>query len=78
MTAKTMTRAGQIFNRYLGVATHFPPDLMRVTHAHPLNPAALAFVPFGIELARVRVQAPCTSALAPHLPIFSPGLIRVT
>ncbi len=34
--------------------THSP-DLMRVTHAHPLNPAALAFVPFGIVLVRVRV-----------------------
>ncbi len=33
----------------------FSPDLMRVTHAHPLNPAALAFVPFGIVLVRVRV-----------------------
>ena len=33
----------------------FPPDLMRVTHAHPLNPAALAFVPFGVVLVRVRV-----------------------
>ncbi len=30
---------------------------MRVTHAHPLNPAALAFVPFGIVLVRVRVFA---------------------
>ena len=34
----------------------FPPDLMRVTHAHPLNPAALAFVPFGIVKVRVRVS----------------------
>jgi hypothetical protein len=33
----------------------FSPDLMRVTHAHPLNPTALAFVPFGIVLVRVRV-----------------------
>ena len=29
---------------------------MRVTHAHPLNPAALAFVPFGIVLVRVQVR----------------------
>ncbi len=28
---------------------------MRVTSARPLNPAALAFVPFGIVLVRVRV-----------------------
>ena len=29
---------------------------MSVTHAHPLNPAALAFVPSGIVLVRVRVR----------------------
>ena len=29
---------------------------MRVTHAHPLNPAALALVPSGIVLVRVRVH----------------------
>ena len=34
----------------------FSPDLMRITHARPLNPAALAFVPFGIVLVRVRVR----------------------
>ncbi len=34
----------------------FSPDLMRVTHAHPLNPEALAFVPFEIVLVRVRVR----------------------
>ena len=34
----------------------FSPDLMRITHAHPLNPAAMAFVPFGIVLVRVRVR----------------------
>jgi hypothetical protein len=34
----------------------FSPDLMRVTYAHPLNPAALAFVPSGIVLVRVRVR----------------------
>ncbi len=26
----------------------FSPDLIRVKHARPLNPVALAFVPFGI------------------------------
>ncbi len=31
---------------------------MRVTHAHPLHPAVLAFVSFGIVLVRVRVRAP--------------------
>ncbi len=36
----------------------FSPDLMRVTHAHPLHPAAQAFVPFGIVLVRVRVRPP--------------------
>jgi hypothetical protein len=35
----------------------FSPDLMRVTHAHPLKPAALAFVPFVIVLVRVRVRS---------------------
>ncbi len=35
---------------------------MRVTHAHPLNPAALAFVPFGIVLVRVRVRLIAGSA----------------
>ncbi len=34
----------------------FPPDHMRVTHAHPFNPAAWAFVPFGIVLVRFRVR----------------------
>jgi len=29
---------------------------MHVTHARPLHPAALAFVPFGIVLVRVRVR----------------------
>ena len=38
--------------------TPFSPGLMRVTHAHPLNPAALAFVPFGVVLVRVRVRVP--------------------
>ncbi len=33
----------------------FSPDLRRVTHARPLNPAALAVVPFGIVRVRVRV-----------------------
>ena len=32
----------------------FSPDHMRVTRALPRNPAALAFVPFGIVLVRVR------------------------
>ncbi len=33
----------------------FSPDLMRVTHARPLNPAAQNFGPFEIVLIRVRV-----------------------
>ena len=32
------------------------PDLTRATRARPLHPAALAFVPFGIVLVRVRVR----------------------
>jgi len=31
------------------------PDLIRATHARPLHPAALASVPFGFVLVRVRV-----------------------
>ena len=40
------------------LAPHLPfsPDLMRVTYACPLDIAALAFVPFGIALVRVRVR----------------------
>ena len=35
---------------------HLPSLLTeRATHAHPLHPAALAFVPYGIVLVRVRV-----------------------
>ena len=41
----------------------FSLDLMRITHAHPLNPEALAFVPSGIVLVRVRVR---DAALASH------------
>ena len=33
----------------------FSPEFMRVTHAHSLNPAALAFVLLGLVLVRVRV-----------------------
>ena len=29
----------------------------RATHAHPLHPAELASVPYGIALVRVRVQS---------------------
>ena len=49
-----------LFNRLalvrLPSTSPFSPDLIRVTHARPLNPAALAFVPFGLVLVRVRVQ----------------------
>jgi hypothetical protein len=38
---------------------HLPSLLTeRATHAHPLHPAALAFVPYGIVLVRVRVPFP--------------------
>ncbi len=32
------------------------PDLIRVTHARPLNPKGMAFVPFGVVLVRIRVR----------------------
>ena len=42
------------------LALHLPPspipDLTRTSRARPPNPAALAFVPFGIVLVRVRVR----------------------
>ena len=39
------------------------PDLIRATHARPLHPAALASVPFGIVLVRVRVRDSTSSCL---------------
>ena len=50
---------------------------MRVTHAHPLNPAALAFVPFGIVLVRVRVPRHLTFDLFTnynHTPAYAWGV----
>ena len=54
---------GVVRERLLCDALHFcarptpplSPDLIRATHARPLHPAALASVPFGIVLVRVRV-----------------------
>ena len=51
------------------------PDLMRVTHARPLNPAELAFVPFEVVLIRLLVLA---LLRLPHTCPFSPDLMRVT
>ncbi len=45
--------------QYTARLPHTPPSRLTscalLTHAHTLNPAALAFVPFGIVLVRVRV-----------------------
>ena len=48
-------------------------DHTRVSHAHarPLHPAALAFVPYGIVLVRVRVR-PNTTRTRLHVPAATP------
>ena len=43
---------------YTTAIAHAPSHLTeRATHAHPLHPAALASVPYGIVLVRVRVRS---------------------
>ena len=43
--------------------------LIRVAHAHPLHPAELAFVSYGIVLVRVRVRVRSALFRSPCLPV---------
>ena len=53
------------------------PDLIRATHARPLHPAALASVPFGIVLVRVRVLSQSNEAEAQlYIKTRHPGFVN--
>ena len=49
------------------------PDLTRTSRARPLNPAALAFVPFGVVLVRVRVPGTAPTRHTDANPFVDPG-----